>query len=336
MQTQTEIRRLLEEAGLSPRKAFGQCFLIDGNLMGKLLELADVTADQTVLEVGPGTGSLTEELLHRARRVVAVEIDRGLAELLRRRLGGRDNLTLIGGDVLAGKHEISPAVLAACGAGILPAQQDAGKTCLPAASRQVPAPQAKANLVSNLPYNIATPLLAECLLLSWRALGGPGGPGGPCRFERLTFTVQKELAERLVAEPGGSAYGPVSVLVALLGRWRLGPIVPATAFWPAPKVASRIVRIDFDAARAGRLADARTLSATLATAFGQRRKQVGTIFRRAWPSFAGRPATEGKAALEFLAAAGIDPTWRPEQIDPQQYLDLANRLTGTARHGDPV
>lgn len=302
MQTLTEIRRLLEQAGLSPRKAFGQCFLIDGNLLGKVLELAEVTAEQTVLEVGPGTGSLTEELLARAGRVVAVEIDRGLTELLRHRLGGRDKLTLVGGDVLAGKHEISPDVLAACGA----PQGEASTACL----------------VSNLPYNIATPLLAECLLLSWRALRGPGGA---CRFDRLTFTVQKELAERLVAGPGSSAYGPVSVLVALLGRWRLGPIVPASAFWPAPKVASRIVRIDFDAARAALLADAATLSATLSAAFGQRRKQVGTIFRRAWP-----------AAAEALPAAGVDPTWRAEQIAPEQYLALANALAGGTKDSHRV
>ena len=85
MQTLGQIRRMLEDKGLTPHKRYGQNFLFDHNLMGKLLDLADLTGTETVLEVGPGTGSLTEELLARAGRVVAIEIDRGLHELLRRR-----------------------------------------------------------------------------------------------------------------------------------------------------------------------------------------------------------------------------------------------------------
>ena len=291
MQTLHEIRRLLDEAALRPRKSFGQSFLIDGNLMGKLLELAEPAGGETVLEVGPGTGSLTEELLDRAGRVVAVEIDRGLCRLLERRLGDRANFRLVQGDVLAGKHEISPAVLEAV------------------------APSA--HLVSNLPYNIATPLVAECLILTWRAARGAEGA---CAFDRMTFTVQKEVGDRLAAGEGGKAYGPVSVLVGLLGRIRLGPLVPAAAFWPQPKVASRIVRIDFDAERAAELTDVDTLRQLLAMAFGQRRKQVGGISR------AKATAFEAEAFAEALAAAGVDPTRRAEQTAPEQFLSMANAL----------
>jgi len=198
MQTLTEIRQMLDQAGLRPQKAFGQCFLIDHNMLAKLLELAelaeaaDVPAGLGVLEVGPGTGTLTEELLDRGIGVTAAEIDHGLCRLLRQRLAARPGFTLVEGDVLAGKHAIAPGVLEA----------------LPELTQ----------LVSNLPYNIATPLLAECLIESWRHQKRPA----PSRrlFTRMSFTVQREVADRLSAGPGSDAYGPVSVLAAALARSR--------------------------------------------------------------------------------------------------------------------
>jgi len=290
MQTLAEIRELLDQAGMHPRKQFGQCFLFDKNLLGKLLELADLSGDQTVLEVGPGTGTLTEELLDRAGRVVAAEIDRDLCRLLRRRLGGRDNFHLIEGDVLAGKHAIAPKVLAAV--------------------------DPRANLVSNLPYNIATPLVAECLLCSWRSLHAP-----ETRFERLVVTVQQEVAERFAAPPGSGAYGPISVLAALLATVTAGPIVPATSFWPRPKVASRIVRFDFDPARAAALRSADVLQQVLTMVFGQRRKQIHSAARRRGGF------VDAERFSSALADAGVNPANRPEEIAPEQYLRLANALS---------
>ena len=299
MQTLREIRRLLSEAGLKPRKRLGQSFLVDGNLLGIVVDLAELTGKETVLEPGPGTGMLTEELLAHAKRVVGVEIDRGLCELLRRRLGERENFTLICGDVLAGKHAISPAVLAAVGPGT--------------------------HLVSNLPYSIATPLIAECLLVSWRATRPEGAAGSS--FARLTFTVQREVADRLSASPGSGSYGPVSVVVALLGNVQPGRVLPASAFWPRPQVSSRIMRIDFDGSRAGQLADVETLMAVLSLLFGQRRKQVGSLIRRP-PRHFTEDALRGA-----MAAAGVDLTCRAEQLPPEKFLALANALASVGRGG---
>ncbi len=292
MQTLTEIRKMLSTAGLAPRRQFGQNFLIDQNLMARLLDMADLGGAQTVLEVGPGTGSLTEELLERAARVVGVEIDRGLAELLRERLGDRQNFELIEGDVLSGKHALNPAVTQALGRA--------------------------AHMVANLPYNLATPLIAECLVDSWRA--SQAHRQGSCLFERLTFTVQRELADRLAASPGRGDYGPVSVLVALLGRTKRGPAVPASAFWPRPKVASRIMRIDFDAEAAGKVRRIDVLMGVVALAFMHRRKQMGSILRSA-----GKPYTAAQLR-EALGAAGIDRKMRAEQVSPRQFLAMANVL----------
>lgn len=290
MQTITEIRRMLADAGLRPHKQFGQSFLVDGNLMRRMLDLAGLTGSETVLEVGPGTGSLTEELLDRAAAVIAVEIDRGLADLVRDRLAGRPALRLITGDVLAAKNALSQEVLAA----------------LPPT----------VHLVANLPYSIATPLVALCLQASHAA----AKPSATPAFERLTFTVQREVADRMAAGPGSKAYGPISVTVALLGRVTLGPVVPASAFWPSPNVASRIVRIDFDRPAAAALDDTAALRGLLATTFSQRRKQMRSLPRRKdapWP---------GQALAAALDIARIDPTARPERVTPDQFRLAANAL----------
>ena len=298
MQTLKEIQALLDQAGARPQKRLAQSFLIDLNLMGKLLEIAELRGNETILEVGAGTGSLTEELLRAtpAGRVIAVEIDRGLVGLLRNRfaeqLSIRSNLTLIEGDVLGGKNRISPVVLTAAGP--------------------------RANLVANLPYSIATPMVAECMLESWRSLRGEG-----VRFDRLTFTVQHEVAERFAAAPGrraGRAYGQVSVILGLLGRVKLGPVIPPTAFWPQPKVSSRIVRVDFDAHTAGQLSDAVILRAVLNMVFAQRRKHISSTARARGAVFGPRVFSEA------LEKAGVNPTARAGELPPEAYRDLANVL----------
>jgi len=292
MQTCSEIKAILAGAGLSPNKRLGQCFMIDKNLLAKVVQLAAPRADGTVLEVGPGTGTLTEELLDRAACVVAAELDRGLAEVVRSRFADRDNFCLVEGDVLAGKHAMSPEV-----------KSRLGQT---------------AALIANLPYSIATPLIAQCLIESWRRVCADRADS-VC-FDSLTFTVQQEVATRMLAAPGGRLYGPISVLIALLGRGTLGPAIPAGAFWPPPKIASRALRIDFDPDLAAQVADVAVLSEIVAAAFGQRRKQVGSIFRKSSGSFAPDLLAGG------LEAAGIDPSSRAERITPQQFRMLANAV----------
>lgn len=290
MQRLSEIKELLKRASTRPQKRFGQNFLIDLNLMGKLLELADIQPGQTVLEVGPATGSLTEELLERAGRVVAVELDRPLAGLLADRLAGEAALQVICGDVLAGKHELSPQVIDAVAPG--------------------------GSLVANLPYNIATPLVALCLRESWRALTG----SGKCTFDSLTFTVQAEVAQRLCSSPGTKTYGQISVLVGLLGNAQLGHMLPPTSFWPQPKVNSQMVRIDFDPTRAAKIGNLDALQTILRLTFTQRRKTIGAILRRKTSPFSREQADRA------IESAGIDPMSRPEQLTGEQFLALTEAL----------
>ena len=299
MQTVREIRRLLEQAGLSPRRQLGQNFLIDPNLMGKLLDFAGLTGREMVLEVGPGTGSLTEELLRRAARVVAVEIDHGFVEFLRRRFEGQINFVLLETDILQDKHTLNPQVLHAL--------------------------DSPAHLVSNLPYHVASPLVWGCMVQSWHARRQEG-PGRFRLFERLTFTVQQELAQRMSASSGNKQYGPISVLVSLLGRITLGPKVPPAAFWPSPEVLSRMVRIDFEATSADRLNQVGALTAVLALAFKHRRKQLGWVLKESNAAFS--PQALGRA----MEKAGISPADRAESLEPQSFLTLANTLAAEDRN----
>ena len=210
-QTKHQIEALLAEAGSHPRHRFGQNFMIDQNLVRLVAESGRVGRGDTVVEVGPGTGTLTEELLDRSDDVVVVEIDRDLAALLRRRFEGRPNFRLIEGDALAGKHELNEALTAA-----LRASSGRGRP---------------AKLIANLPYNIASPLVIGLLIE---------------RVELLAFTVQKEVADRLRAPAGGEAYGPLTVMVQLMARVEALRNLPPQAFWPAPKIDSSLVRLTRD------------------------------------------------------------------------------------------
>jgi 16S rRNA (adenine1518-N6/adenine1519-N6)-dimethyltransferase len=186
--------------------------------------------------VGPGTGTLTEELLERSDDVVVVEIDRDLARVLRGRFAGRENYRIIEGDALAGKHELNAELRA---------------VLQTAAERKQPV-----KLVANLPYNIASPLIIGLLIEG---------------VELLAFTVQKEVADRLRGAAGGDDYGPLTVMVQLLARVEVLRNLPPQAFWPAPKIDSSLVRLTRD----DRLGDrARAFGRFVHTVFSFRRKTL--------------------------------------------------------------
>lgn len=238
-QSKHQIQAMLSQANAGPRRQFGQNFMIDQNLVRLVADAGQVSADDAVVEVGPGTGTLTEELLCRAGRVVAVEIDRDLARLLRDRFASEPKFTLIEGDALAGKHGLNEELLAH-----LAPQGAAGAA----------APVRK--LVANLPYNIASPLVVELLIEGVRL---------------LAFTVQKEVADRFRAAPGSDAYGGLTIVTQLLSRVEVLRTLPPQAFWPAPKIESALVRLTRDD-RLG--AEARPFARFVQRLFGFRRKTL--------------------------------------------------------------
>ena len=211
VQTKREIQALLTAAGRRPDKRLGQHFLIDGNLMRKLVERAEIGEGDTVLEVGGGTGGLTDLLAAVARRLVVVEIDGALAPLLEARFSGSDHVTVLCADVLTNKNTIAPVVLEALG------------RYRPTDGRYV--------LVANLPYNAATPLVMNLLTAD-------------PRVDRLCFTIQQEVAERLTARAGGRDFGPLAIAVQTTCAVHRLTKVPRSAFWPAPQVESAMLRLD--------------------------------------------------------------------------------------------
>lgn len=199
---------MLGAAGLSPRKSLGQNFLIDQNLIARLVEAGagDAAAGSLVLEVGPGTGTMTEELLARGCVVIAAELDHGLCELLRQRHGVNPNFTLVEGDCLAGKSTLSDDVVAALG----------GRAF---------------RLVSNLPYGAGTGVLLALLTRHPEC-------------DRMAVTVQREVADRLAAGAGDELYGSISIVAQCVASVKKIATLPPECFWPRPEVTSAMVVLD--------------------------------------------------------------------------------------------
>lgn len=259
------LREALADHGLAAKKSFGQHFLLDLNITRKIARLAEVGEGDTVIEVGPGPGGLTRALLETGARVIAVEKDPRFEPLL------SDVAAAAGGALslhLADALAIDEAALAG----------------------------GPAHVVSNLPYNVGTPLL-----IKW--LTGPFTPAA------LTLMFQKEVAERIVAAPGEDAYGRLAVIAQATADAALVMDVPARAFTPPPKVASAVVRL---VPRAHRLPDARldALQAVTAAAFGQRRKML-------------RSSLKALGGETLCTTAGIDPARRAETLDVAEFLALS-------------
>ena len=291
--TQTEIKAMLAEAGLRPDRRYGQHFLVDGNLMRVLVAEAALGPADTVLEVGPGVGNLTGLLVAEAGRVVAVEVDPAIAEIARTRLAGAANLDLLVADVLAGKHTVAPEVLAALARG--------RRAC-----------GGPVKLVANLPYQAATPLVADLVL----ADPPP---------ERLVFTVQKEVADRLAARPGSHEYGPVGVVVQALAEVEVLRRLAPTVFWPPPRVWSAMVRIRPSAAKRGLIADVAVFRRTVEGLFGHRRKRAARSLARSDPAGASVQAWDAR-----LGAVGLDGEARGETYTVEEIVRLANALAAGA------
>lgn len=269
--------RKLREAGLAPRRALGQHFLLDESLLKGIADAARIDPADTVLEVGIGLGSLTRILCQRAARVVAVELDEAIVRHVKPLFDDVDVLEIITGDVLAGGSELNPEVLAALdGAGPV-------------------------KMVANLPFQVATRLL----LALFRALPA---------VESAVVIVQKEVAQRFVADPGSKSYGPAGVL---LGFWATAERIrdlPPGAFRPPPKVTSTVLRV-------ARRPEPRMapdcypgFAAWVDCLFGQRRKQVGGLLRQ---------ELGVKLAGEALQSMDVAGETRPENLPPEAFVALA-------------
>ena len=265
------LREVIARHKLTARKSLGQHFLLDLNLTRRIVGAANIVDGVTVVEIGAGPGGLTRALLESpASRVIAIEPDiRALDALYELVQVSGNRLTLIEGSAL--KMNIVGLV------------------------------SSPAQMVANLPYNIATKLLLECL-------------PQVTAFKRLTLTFQKEVAERIVARPGTKFYGRLSVIVQWLCEARILFHIPARAFTPMPKVVSSVVDIlprprPLDVARMG------SLERVTAAAFGQRRKMLRSSLKQLCPD-----------TLKLLKVAGVSQTVRAEEVSVEGFCSLSRAL----------
>lgn len=277
----------MELRGIHPKNKLGQNLLIDLNLLDVILRTAELSRDDLVLEVGSGTGSLTLRLAEQAGAVLSVEIDRDFFDMAHEVVAGHANATLLHADILKNKNLLNQNVLAR----LAELQTQSGCTHL--------------KLVANMPYAVATPVMANCLLSEFT-------------FERMVVMVQWEIAERLLARPSTKAYGALSVLVQSLAEVAtIRQRVPPTVFWPRPQVESAIVCIRPSVAKRKQVGDVLRFRHFLRDLYTQRRKNLRG-------ALAGLPSGRRKKADvdRELAKLEFDPKVRAEDLDVQQHLQL--------------
>ena len=241
-QTSTFLKQRMEEAGIRPVSKFGQNFLIDLNLVNMIADSANLTEQDVALEVGTGTGSLTGLIAQKAGRVITVEIDQNLWQLAQEELAGFNNITFLQQDALRNKNNLNPILI----------------DTIRQAMSEIEG--ARLKLVANLPYNVATPLISNLLTLD--------------EFvpTSMTVTIQKELAERIVARPGTKDFGALSLWIQAQCNPEIVRIMSPKVFWPRPKVDSAIIHIETDTAKRNRIPDLAYYHRFVRSLFIHRRK----------------------------------------------------------------
>ncbi len=289
-QTLSFLRRRFSEAGIQPRTKLGQNFLTDLNLVRLLVSTAAVGPQDVVLEVGTGTGSLTALMAEQAAAVITVELDRILFQLASEELHDLANVRLLNVDVLKNKNRLKPAIL------------DAVEEALAAAAPR------RFKLVANLPYNVATPLLTNLL-----ALDRPP--------ETMTVTIQKEVADRLIASPGSKDYGALSIWVQSQCRIEIVRVLPPSVFWPRPKVHSAIVQLTLEEGLRSRIPDRAFFHQFVRAIFLHRRKFLRSELVSAFKGELEKPDVD-----RILAQRQLGGQVRAEELDVDSMLALAEAV----------
>lgn len=287
-QTRSFLLKRFAEAGIRPRTQYGQNFLIDLNLIRVLHDAAELGPDDVALEIGTGTGSLTGMLVQSAGTVVTVEIDDQLYQLAREELAGANNLIMLRMDALRNKSTFQPALIEVL-------QQQLAVS-----------PQRRLKLTANLPYNVATPIISN--LLACRELTP----------HSMVVTIQKELADRIMAVPSTKDYGALSVWVQSQCRVELVRELPPQVFWPMPKVTSAIIKIVLDEELRSRIPDRWFFHRFVRALFLHRRKFLRSVVCSAFKHELEKEQVD--AVLEKL---GYDANARAEALSIEELITLS-------------
>lgn len=286
------ILRLSEKYGIRSSKGLGQNFLIDGNIVDKIIAGSGIGPEDLAIEVGPGFGALTVAAAEQAAAVAAIEIDRHLQPALEENLVGYSNVEVFWEDVL--KADL-PGIIAAM------EEKNGGSF-------------AGIQILGNLPYYITTPVIMKFLeeLISWDKPSQHPVKG-------LTFMMQKEVADRIRALPGSKTYGALSVAVQYRCNVELVAAVPKEVFLPRPKVDSAVLHLQVRESKPVAVKSERTFFAVVKSGFGQRRKTLSN-------ALSGVCGLEKERALTALQQAGIDPIRRAETLSLEEFAAIANAV----------
>lgn len=250
------------------KRYLGQNFLYDPSILKRMIQVAQLSQGDTVVEIGPGPGRLTKMLAERVKKVIAIELDDELFEKLKVYLSGHNNVELIHGDALKFPFESIGDF----------------------------------KVVANIPYHITTPII-------FRLLDAKKG------LKTITLTIQKEVAERIVAGPGGKDYGVLSIMIQYYAQPELKFIIRKEAFRPVPRVDSAVVHIKILENPSIDVKDEKLFFKVVKTAFSQRRKTLANSLK----SF-------GSDIKDILIYSGIDPQRRPETLSLAEFAKLSDFL----------
>lgn len=264
------------------QKKYGQNFLIDTSVLERIIRAADIGGEDCVLEIGPGIGTMTQYLAEHAGKVLAVEIDKALIPILEETLAAYDNVTIIQGDIL--KVDI----------GKLAEKYHAGKAL---------------KVVANLPYYITTPIIMGLFEKK-------------VPLESITVMVQKEVAQRMQAEPGTKDYGALSLAVQYYAEPEIVANVPPNCFMPRPAVGSAVIKLNCFEKPTVEVKDERFMFALIRAAFGQRRKMLINAL-----SGAGELALPKEKITEALTHLEIPETIRGERLSLADFARLSDWLS---------
>lgn len=277
----TETKAVLDMFGFSFAKKYGQNFLIDGNIVSNIVKNAGITKEDTVLEIGPGIGTMTQVLCEQAKNVIAVEIDKRLIDVLTFTLRDYDNVTVINSDILKCNIE---------------------EFCKQYSSN------GRLKVVANLPYYITTPIIMELLEKNNNSV-----------IESITVMIQKEVAERLGAEPGNKDYGAITLSINYYSDANIVMTVPASCFMPRPNVDSAVIRMDIYDKPPVATMDEVKMFKVIKAAFSQRRKTLVN-------SVSSSTDIAKETILKSLNEMGLSESVRGETLSLEQFAELSDRI----------
>jgi len=269
-------QELVKKYNFKFSKSLGQNFLIDDSVLNDIVSGAEVNNDDLVIEIGPGVGSLTVQLLKKAKKVVAIELDNDLIPILEAELGQYENFSLIHKDAL--KVDFNEII----------------------------GDEKSVKLVANLPYYVTTPIIVNLLKKNYN-------------FKSLTIMIQKEVAERINAEPNCKEYGSISLLVQYYCDTKIVRNVPPSCFIPRPKVDSIVIRLDRLPEKRVKVKDENLMFEIIRNSFNMRRKTLWNATK-----FLGMNKELLEKAYE---EAGIDPKRRGETLSLEEFAALSDKIT---------